>query len=45
LRLKKVLKLPAQSEINMVVSCGIRKQEGVYGDRFRVPFETVYHKI
>ena len=45
LRLKKVLNLPASAEINMVISCGIRKDEGVYGRRFRVPFDTVYHKI
>ncbi|MEL0202379.1 MAG: nitroreductase family protein, partial [Flavobacteriaceae bacterium] len=45
LRLKKVLNLPASAEINMVISCGMRKDEGVYGRRFRVPFDTVYHKI
>ncbi len=43
-RLKQVLSLPATVEINMVVSCGIRKEEGIYGERFRVPFEKVYHK-
>ena len=43
-RLKQVLGLPATVEINMVVSCGIRKEEGIYGERFRVPFEKVYHK-
>ena len=33
-------------EINMVISCGIRDEEtGVWGERFRVPFEEVYHKI
>jgi nitroreductase len=44
LRIKKTLKLPASSEINMVISCGIRKPEGVYGERFRIPFEEVYKK-
>src|SRR4030065_301969 len=42
LRIKKVLKLPLSSEINMVISCGIRKPEGVYGARFRIPSEEVY---
>lgn len=42
LRIKKTLNLPMGSEINMVISCGIRKPEGVYGDRFRIPFEEVY---
>jgi len=45
LRIKKLLKLPTGAEINMVVSCGIRLPEGVYGDRFRVPFTEVYKKI
>jgi nitroreductase len=42
LRIKKLLKLPAGAEINMVISCGIRKLEGVTGPRFRIPFEEVY---
>ena len=42
LRIKKILNLPLSSEINMVISCGIRKPEGVYGARFRIPFEEVY---
>jgi nitroreductase len=42
LRIKKILNLPMGSEVNMVISCGIRKPEGVYGDRFRIPFEEVY---
>ena len=42
LRIKKLLKLPLSSEINMVISCGIRKPEGIYGERYRVSFEKVY---
>lgn len=42
LRIKKILKLPISCEINMVISCGIRKPEGIYGERFRIPFEKVY---
>jgi len=44
-RVKKLLGLPRGAEINMIVSCGIRKPEGVYGKRFRVPFEQVYKEI
>lgn len=44
--LKKVLNLPFGAEINMVVSCGIRKgNEGIFGERYRVPFEEVYQKM
>lgn len=45
LRIKKLLHLPYGAEINMVVSCGIRLPEGVYGERFRIPFEQVYKTI
>jgi len=44
-RVKRILNLPFTSEINMIVSCGIRKPEGVYGERFRIPFEEVYTEI
>ena len=45
-RLKKVLKLPHGAEINMVISCGIRDgNKGIWGERCRVPFDEVYHKI
>jgi len=44
-RVKRLLDLPKGAEINMIISCGIRKPEGVYGDRFRIPFEEVYKEI
>ncbi len=44
-RVKKILKLPYKSEINMIVSCGIRKPEGIYGERYRIPFKEVYKHI
>jgi len=44
-RVKNLLGLPFSSEINMIISCGIRKPEGVYGERFRIPFEEVYKEI
>lgn len=44
-RVKRILNLPLGAEINMIVSCGIRKPEGVYGERFRIPFEEVYTEV
>ena len=44
LRIKKLLKLPASAEINMTIACGIREEKGIYGDRFRIPFDEVYRK-
>ena len=45
LRVKKILNISRSAEINMVISCGIRDEAGIYGSRFRVPFEEVYHLI
>ena len=45
LRVKKLLNLPFGAEINMIVSCGIRDEKGVYGERFRVPFNEIYKEI
>ncbi len=43
LRVKKILNLPRGAEINMIIGCGIRNEEkGIYGPRFRVPFDKVY---
>ena len=36
-RLKKLLNLPAGSEIAMIIGCGKGMPEGIYGERFRVP--------
>ena len=44
LRVKRILSLPYSSEINMVISCGIRDDDGVYGQQIRVPFDDVYFK-
>lgn len=40
-RLKRFLNLPSGAEINMVITCGKRIPEGIYGDRFRVPSSDV----
>jgi len=44
-KVKSILKLPLGAEINMIVSCGIRDEKGVWGDRMRIPFEEVYQRI
>lgn len=45
-RIKKLLKLPYGAGINMVIPCGIRKgNKGIWGERGRVPFIEVYHRI
>ncbi len=45
LRVKTLLKLPRGAEIDMVISCGIRDEKGIYGPRFRVPFQEVYFEV
>lgn len=41
--LKKALPLPRQAEVNMVIACGMRNgNEGIWGERCRVPFDEVY---
>ncbi|WPR70563.1 nitroreductase family protein [Flavobacterium sp. NG2] len=45
LRVKKILGLGSGSEINMIIACGIREENGVYGERFRIPIEEIYFKI
>ncbi len=44
-RIKKALGLPRGAEITMTIGCGIRDDKGIYGPRFRVPFEEVYRRI
>ena len=40
-KVKKTLNLPPESEVSMVVSCGKRRPEGVYGERKRVDYSDV----
>lgn len=45
-RVKKILNLPCGAEVNMVIPCGIRNgDEGIWGDRVRLPFDEVYKQI
>lgn len=44
--IKKLLKLPHAAEVNMVIACGIRDgNKGIWGERGRVEFDEVYHRI
>lgn len=44
--IKKLLKLPRGAGVNMVIACGIRDgNRGIWGERGRVPFDEVYHRI
>jgi nitroreductase len=45
LRVKRILNIPWSAEINMIIGCGKRDEKGIYGPRFRIPFETVYKEI
>jgi len=44
IRVKKLLGLPAAAEINMIISVGRGTEAGVWGPRFRVPFDEVVKK-
>jgi len=44
-RVRKILNLPRKAEINMVISCGKRKPEGIWGERFRLPLEDVFFEV
>lgn len=44
-QIKAILSLPSDAEINMVVSCGIRSDKGVWGARFRLPFHEFYRRV
>ena len=43
-RVKKLLELPRGAEINMIVSVGKGTVEGVWGPRFRLPYNEVVIK-
>ena len=43
-RVKKLLKLPRGAEINMIVAVGKGTEKGIWGPRFRVPYNEVVIK-
>ena len=45
LRVKRARDLPGAAEITMIIGCGIRDEKGVYGPRFRIPFNEVYREL
>lgn len=44
-RVKHLLGLPRTAEVTMVVACGKGTPRGIWGERFRVPFESVYRRL
>jgi nitroreductase len=40
-RVKRLLKLPIGAEVNMIISVGKGTEKGVWGPRYRVPFDEV----
>ena len=40
-RVRALLGLRDSDQITMIVSCGVRTDEGIYGDRQRVEMDTV----
>lgn len=44
-RVRKYLNLPAGAEINMIVAVGKGMPGGIYGERYRVPYEDVVFKL
>jgi len=45
LKVRKELNLPCGAEINMIIACGKRAEDGIYTERIRVPFEEVYFEV
>lgn len=45
IRVRKALNLPAGAEINMIIAVGKGTPGGIYGERYRVPYEEVVHKL
>lgn len=44
-RVKRILGLPHDCGINMVITCGVRTEGGVRGERYRLPFGEFYHQV
>lgn len=44
-RVKQILQLPYHTEVNMIITCGIRLPEGIHGARYRLPFEEMYKRV
>lgn len=44
-KVKNILDLTFGAEINIVISYGIKEENGVWGDKMRLPFDIVYRRI
>lgn len=44
-RVKKFLNLPFGAEINMIIAVGKGTEKGIWGERYRVPYEEVVFKV
>lgn len=44
-RIKQILGIPKAAKVNMIISCGVRSDKGVRGERFRMPFERHYRLL
>ncbi len=44
-RVKRILHLSCGAQVNLIVACGIRAADGIWGDRIRLPFEEIYRAI
>ncbi|MFM6956598.1 MAG: nitroreductase family protein [Ignavibacteria bacterium] len=44
-RVKKTLGLPRKAEINMIIAVGKGTEKGIWGPRFRVPYDEVVRKL
>lgn len=45
LRIRKVLDLPGQAEVSMVIAAGCGKSEGLYGTRVRLPSQELIKEV
>lgn len=44
-RVKRILGLPRGAKPSLVVSCGLRAEKGILGERFRIPLDEQYHRL
>ena len=45
LRIQKILNLPPQAEVSMVIAAGLGKPEGLYGSRVRLPDQDLIKEV
>lgn len=45
LRVKSILDIPQNAEVSLIVSCGLREEQGVRGQRVRLPFEQTHYRL